>query len=129
MGVTEGTLIFKKDEAAAKASINDPIKLVDMALSYGVSYDLLTRVASPHSLKVFETLGIKALLDKVIDLTTETERHQRFEGIEFSFGAITTNGNGAGKQTQTTSTGRKNQSSEGKSDSTNKRRGTKVTTP
>ncbi|MCA0456123.1 MAG: hypothetical protein LCI00_19250 [Chloroflexi bacterium] len=126
-GSQTGTLIFKKDEAAAKASIDDPMKLIDMALSFGVSYELLARVASPHSMKVFETLGVKAFLDKVVDLTTETERHQRFEGFEFSFG--NSNGsNGSSKPAPPTNPANGRSAPVDETDATTKRKGAKAPT-
>lgn len=91
-GSKEGTLVFKSDEPAAKASITDAMQLVDMGLRFGVSYDLLSRVAAENVLKTFELLGVKAFLDKVVALTTDTERHQRFEGFEFSFAKVPGNG-------------------------------------
>ena len=87
-GSSEGTLIFKSDEPAAKVSITDAMQLIDMALRFGISYDLLARTADADTLKVFEHLGIKTLLDRVVALTTELERHQRFEGFEFSFAKL-----------------------------------------
>jgi hypothetical protein len=88
----EGTLIFKSDEPAARASVNDVAQLLDMGIRFGVSYDLLSRAASLSAQKAFELLGVKALLDKVASLTTDEERHQRFEGFEFSFTRMQPNG-------------------------------------
>lgn len=88
----EGTLIFKSDEPAAKASVNDVAQLMDMGIRFGVSYELLSRAAGLSAQKAFEVLGVKALLDKVATLTTEQERHQRFEGFEFSFTQMQPNG-------------------------------------
>jgi hypothetical protein len=88
----EGTLIIKGDEPAAKVSVNDVAQLIEMGLRYGVSYDLLSRVASFSAQKAFEVLGVKALLDKVAELTTEEEKRQRFAGFEFSYTVQQPNG-------------------------------------
>jgi len=128
-GATEGTLIIKGEDAGVKAPLDDPMKLFEMALSYGVSYELLSKVASPHALKVFEMLGVKALIDKVVGMTTERERHQRFEGFEFSFGATASNGNGSSKPTPpAASTPPKHQTPVSEPDGNNKRKGNKVPT-
>lgn len=84
-GAKEGTLIFKSDEPAAKASTSDAMGLVDMALRFGVSFELISRTADVSILPIFERLGVKDFLDRVVALTTDQERHQRFEGFEFSF--------------------------------------------
>jgi hypothetical protein len=84
-GAGDGTLIFKSDEPAAKAPVTDAMQLIDLALRFGVSYDLLSRVADAEVLKIFERLGVKDFLDKMLALTTEQERHQRFDGFEFTF--------------------------------------------
>jgi hypothetical protein len=92
-GAKEGTLIFKSDEPAAKAATTDAMGLVDMALRYGISYELISRTADASVQPIFERLGVKTFLDRVIAMTTEQERHQRFEGFEFSF-AKGSNGEG-----------------------------------
>ncbi len=88
----EGTLAFKSDEPAARADINNVAELVDMALRFGISYSLIARTATFGAQKAFEMLNVKAMLDKVQELTTEKERHQRFEGFEFSFTTQQPNG-------------------------------------
>lgn len=54
----EGELLFKRDVPAAKVSLNDPFQLMNLAIHFVLSYDLLARFADEELLQFFEQLGI-----------------------------------------------------------------------
>jgi hypothetical protein len=91
-GSTEGKLVFTTDEPAGKASVKDPFQLIQLALEFGVHYDMLSQVASKDALSVFEKIGAKEFIEKVASLTTDQERRERLHGLGYRFGGQSKDG-------------------------------------
>jgi hypothetical protein len=77
----DGRLLFRRNEPAARVSIVDPFQLLNLAVHYAISYELLSQVADENGLKFFEQIGAKAFLERVAAVTTEEDRHNRFLGL------------------------------------------------
>lgn len=80
-GYGEGKLLFKKDEPAARVSVNDPFQLMNLAIHFVISYDLLAQLADEEALAFFEQIGIKDFLERLATTTTEVDRRHRFNGL------------------------------------------------
>lgn len=83
VGGTPGELRIKEPTMTIRAEMRDPFRVLDMAMRYAISYDLLARVLDADVAAVFEQMGVKELLERIIALTTEQMRRTRFEGISF----------------------------------------------
>jgi hypothetical protein len=88
-GSAEGKLLFKKDEPAAKVSANDPYQLMNMAIHFVVSYDLLAELADDETRHFFEQIGIKDFLDRLKNAITDEDRRHRFSGLGPKFTPMT----------------------------------------
>lgn len=80
-GSGKNRLLFKKDEPAAKISLSDPYQMMNLAIHFVVSYDLLAQVADEDTVKFFEQVGIKDFLEKLAAATSDEERRLRFTGL------------------------------------------------
>jgi hypothetical protein len=89
-GSTEGQLLFAKDEAVAKLPISDPFQLISLALNFAIRYELIAHVAESETLQILEQLGVKDLLDRVQNLTTEADRHRQLQGLGLKFNTTRT---------------------------------------
>jgi hypothetical protein len=82
-GSAPGELRIKAPDTLIRADLRDPFKVLDMAMRYAIRYELLARVLDTEMLKVFEQIGVKDFLDRLVSLTTEQMRRERFNGLSF----------------------------------------------
>lgn len=84
-GSGEGQVLIRDSDAADKASVTNPYELVDMAFRYAISFELLGKIVDKEVMQVFERIGVKDFLERVIAATTEEMRRDRFHGFAFKF--------------------------------------------
>ena len=82
-GSAPGELSIKEVHMTIRADLRDPLKVLDMAVRYAIRYELLARVLDADIVKVFEQIGVKDFLDRLVGLTTDEMRRKRFEGLSF----------------------------------------------
>jgi len=82
-GSSPGELRIKESHTVIRADLRDTFKVLDIAVRYAIRYELLARVLDADIVKVFEQIGVKDLLDRIVSLTTEAMRRNRFEGLSF----------------------------------------------
>ena len=83
VGGSQGELRIKEPTTMIRADIRDPLRVLDMAVRYAIRYDMLARVLDTDVVAVLEQIGVKDFLEKVISMTTEQMRRNRFEGLSF----------------------------------------------
>ncbi len=80
-GSGKNRLLFKKDEPVTKIGLDDPFQLMNLAIHFVVSYELIAQIADEKTLAFFENVGLKELLDRLVAATTEEDRRFRFSGL------------------------------------------------
>jgi hypothetical protein len=88
-GYGEGKLLFKKDDPAAKIAADDPYQLMNLAIHFIISYDLIAGFADAETLQFFERVGIKDFLERLRGATTDEDRRHRFTGLGPKFTPVT----------------------------------------
>jgi hypothetical protein len=94
-GGQPGVFHIRTAEAGARADIADPFDILDMAVRYAVSFDLLTRILDAEVVRVLEAIGVKDFLTQLASNTTEEIRRNRFKGLNFFEFTINQGANGA----------------------------------
>ena len=89
-GSGKNRLLFKKDEPVTKIGLDDPFQLMNLAIHFVVSYDLIAQIADEEMLVFFEKVGLKELLDRLVAATTEEDRRYRFTGLVPKFNTFET---------------------------------------
>ncbi len=77
----KGRLLYKRGDPVAKVSVTDPFQLLNLAVHFVISYELLSQIADKDALKYFERIGTKEFLERVAEATTEEDRRNRFNGL------------------------------------------------
>ena len=80
-GSGKNRLLFKQDEPVTKIGLNDPFQIMNLAIHFVVSYDLIAQIADGEILAFFEKVGLKELLERLVAATTEEDRRLRFTGL------------------------------------------------
>lgn len=89
-GSGKNRLLFKKDEPVTKIGLDDPFQLMNLAIHFVVSYDLIAQIADEEVLAFFEKVGLKELLERLVAATTEEDRRYRFTGLVPKFNTFET---------------------------------------
>jgi hypothetical protein len=88
-GSGKGRLLFTKDDPAAKIPANDPYQLMNLAIHFVLSYDLIAAFADEETLRFFEEVGVKDFLQRLRAATTDADRRHRFSGLGPKFTSMT----------------------------------------
>lgn len=77
----KGRLLYKRGDPVAKVSVTDPFQLLNLAVHFVISYELLSQIADKDALAYFERIGAKEFLERVAAATTDEDRRNRFNGL------------------------------------------------
>jgi len=95
VGGSPGELRIKEPTTMIRADMRDPLRVLDMAVRYAIRYDMLARVLDADVVAVLEQIGVKDFLERIISLTTEQMRRNRFEGLSYFEFTVNEGKNGA----------------------------------
>lgn len=82
-GGEPGVFHIKTAESQARARLTDPFEILDLATRFAIRFELLVRVLDAEVTRVFEAIGVKDFLSKLVSTTTEQMRRNRFNGLGF----------------------------------------------
>jgi hypothetical protein len=101
-GSEPGMFHIRTADAGARATITDPFEILDMAVRYAVSFELLARILDAEVVRVLDAIGVKDFLTKLVSNTTEELRRNRFKGLNFFAFTINQGTNAAAVQAEDT---------------------------